>query len=174
MIHSLRISQFLLCTDLMTPCVKVSVAGVPSIHRSEETTTWKLILSHSSRPDRLRPGFSGTASNLNLNLNKPINRSSKPPTQQPMTIGTSRPTASRTSTGSTSTPGRSRRVYTEGDKEWKALSIVGLFWLHRDRICAQQHVQSVQAEMYTVYISCTYTVIKTTPPSCETQEKNVK
>ena len=156
----------------MRACVKVSVVAALSIHRSEETTTSKQTPSPCSQPALRRPGYSGTASSRLLS--KPTSRSSKLLTQPPMTIGTSPATASRTSTGSTSTPGRSRRVYTEGDKEWKALSIVGLFWLHRDRICAHQHVQSVQAEMYTVYISCTYTVIKTTPPSCETQEKNVK
>ena len=46
------------------------------------------------------------------------------------------------------------------------MCIVGLFWLHRDKIVriksrtnALQCVQNVQAQMYPVYIACTYTVI---------------
>merc|ERR1712183_466064 len=100
----------------------VSVAAALSTRRSEETTTSRRIHSPSSQQAHLRPGYSGTA------------HSSRPLTPPPMTIGTLLATASRTSTVSTSTPGRSRRARRERDRGWKALSSVGLFWLHRDRI----------------------------------------
>ena len=93
---------------LNSDLVKVSVAAALSTHRSEETTTWRRTPSPSSRLARLRPEYSGTASRR---LNKPTNRSSKLLTPPPTTTGTSPATASRTSTGSTSTRGRrSRRL----------------------------------------------------------------
>lgn len=116
----------------MRACVKVSVVAALSIHRSEETTTSKQTPSPCSQPALRRPGYSGTASSRLLS--KPTSRSSKLLTQPPMTIGTSPATASRTSTGSTSTPGRSRHGSEERKRGWKALSSVEPFWLHRDRI----------------------------------------
>merc|ERR1712183_119488 len=141
----------------------VSVAAALSTRRSEETTTSRRIHSPSSQRARLRPGYSGTASS-SRRLSKPTSHSSKRPTLPPMTIGTSPATASRTSTASTSTPGRSRRARRERDRGWKALSSVGLFWLHRDRIA--KRASSGVHRVHYMHVHCDNNPFR----SCETQE----
>merc|ERR1719350_737479 len=80
--------------------------AAPSTRRSGATTMSRQTRSLFSPRAPRRPGSSETASKL---LNKPTSLSNRPPIQQPMTIGTSLATASRTSTDSTSTLGRSRK-----------------------------------------------------------------